>query len=200
MSEIKSVIAQNIIELRREKGMTQAELAEQLNYTDKAVSKWERGESTPDIAVLKQIADFFAVSLDYLVSEEHDKKEAPQQINKRIFENRVFITGIGVVLVVLIATFVFVALNLFLGSAAEFWIAFVYAVPCTMIVWLVFNSIWFNRRVNFLIISLLMWSVLASIYITALAFLQQNMWLIFILGVPGQIIILMWSRIRSKRK
>jgi len=119
-------------------------------------------------------------------------------VSKRIFENRVFITGIGVVLVVLIATLAFVLLNIIVGAEVEFWLSFVYAVPCSMIVWLVFNSIWFNKRVNFLIISFLMWSVLASLYITALAF-AQNIWLIFLLGVPGQVIILMWSRIRLRK-
>lgn len=198
MEDIKAVIAKNIIELRREKKITQAELAEHLNYTDKAISKWERAESIPDVVVLKQIADFFSVTLDYLVTGDHAQKPTQQQVNKRIFENRVFITGIGVVLVVLIATLAFVLLNIIFGSAIEFWLSFVYAIPCSMIVWLVFNSIWFNRRVNFLIISFLMWSVLASIYITALAF-HQNIWLIFLLGIPGQIIILMWSRIRLKK-
>ena len=48
MNNIKSIIAQNITDLRRAKGLTQLELAEQLNYSDKAVSKWERAESMPD--------------------------------------------------------------------------------------------------------------------------------------------------------
>jgi len=198
MEDIKLIIAQNIAELRREKEVTQAELAEYLNYTDKAVSKWERGESVPDITVLKQIADFFGVSLDYLVAEEHTKTEPAKTVNNRVFENRAFITGIGVAFVLLVATLAFVVLNLVLGSAFEYWLAFIYAVPAAMIVWLVFNSIWFNQRVNFLIISFLMWSVLVATYLTAIAF-RQNIWLIFVLGVPGQVIIILWSRIRSKQ-
>jgi transcriptional regulator with XRE-family HTH domain len=75
MSDLKTIIARNIIELRRKNNMTQLELAEKLNYTDKAVSKWERGESLPDIAVLKTIADMFGVGLDYLVSEDHSGTE-----------------------------------------------------------------------------------------------------------------------------
>lgn len=197
MMDIKLIIAKNILDLRREKEVTQAELAEVLNYTDKAVSKWERGESVPDIAVLKQIADFFGVTLDYLVSEEHAQSAQVKTVSNRVFENRAFITGIGVAFVVLVATLAFVVLNLALGSAFEYWLAFIYAVPAVMIVWLVFNSIWFNKRNNFLIISFLMWSVLAATYLTALAF-HYNVWLIFVLGVPGQVIIYLWSRIRSK--
>ena len=198
MEKIKLIIAQNIAELRREREVTQAELAEFLNYTDKAVSKWERGESIPDIAVLKQIADFFGVTLDYLVEAEHSNTAEIKTVNNRVFENRAFITGIVVVLVLLIATLAFVVLDFAIGTTAVNWLTFIYAVPATMIVWLVFNSIWFNKRINFLIISILMWSILSAIYLTALA-LHQNIWLIFILGVPGQVIILLWSRIRSKR-
>ncbi|MBP5780548.1 MAG: helix-turn-helix transcriptional regulator, partial [Clostridia bacterium] len=71
MEEYKQIISNNISHLRRSKGMTQAELAEKLNYTDKAISKWERGESIPDAIVLKQIADMFGVSVDYLFTKEH---------------------------------------------------------------------------------------------------------------------------------
>ena len=67
MEPIKSTIAKNIVRLRQASGMTQAELAAKLNYSDKAVSKWERGESLPDVAVLAQIADLFQVSMDWLV-------------------------------------------------------------------------------------------------------------------------------------
>ena len=75
MNNIKSIIAQHITDLRRAKGLTQLELAEQLNYSDKAVSKWERADSMPDVSVLVAIADLFDVPLDYLVRAEHPKKE-----------------------------------------------------------------------------------------------------------------------------
>ena len=64
--KLKIQIGTNISAFRRQCGMTQAELAERLNYTDKAVSKWERGESMPDVTTLVQLADLFGVSLDDL--------------------------------------------------------------------------------------------------------------------------------------
>ena len=137
MEDLKHIIAQNIVQLRKKSKLTQAELAERLNYSDKAISKWERGESIPDVAVLKP----------------------------------------------------------FTGGLPGRWLTFVYAVPVSFIVWLVFNSIWFNRRRNFLIISLLMWSVLAALYLTFLV-AGSNYWLLFAIGVPGQVIILLWSGIR----
>ena len=66
----------------------------------------------------------------------------------------------------------------------------------TIIVWLVFNSVWFDRRRNFMIISLLMWTSLAAAYLTLLPF-DVNMWQLFVVGVPGQLIIILWSRIKK---
>ena len=50
--QLKQTVANNIAQLRKSKGLTQLELAERLNYSDKAVSKWERGEGLPDVLVL----------------------------------------------------------------------------------------------------------------------------------------------------
>lgn len=198
MKDLKNIIADNINDLRKKKGMTQAELAEKLNYTDKAVSKWERGESVPDIGVLKAIADLFGVSLDYLVSEFHEKENEIKTYNKTQKNNRVAITIISIFLVALVATLLFVILNSSISLGASL-LTFIYAIPVAFIVWLVFNSLWFNRRLNFMIISLLMWTVLFAIYGTLL-FCGTNFWQMFLLGIPGQAIIICWSFIKSKVK
>lgn len=200
INELKVIVAKNIAELRRQAGFTQIELAEKLNYSDKAVSKWERGESIPDVSVLKSIADLFGVTVDYLISDDHTELFMKRKKNsKRRVKNRGFITGISIVLVWLIATLVFVIVELITKNVRAHWLSFVYAVPVSVIVWLVFNSMWFNRRRNFFIISMLMWTVLWSLYITLLPF-GFNVWLIFVLGIPGQVIILLWSRIKARPK
>lgn len=198
MVDIKLTIAKNIADLRKDNGYTQLDLAEKLNYSDKAISKWERGESVPDIAVLKEIADLFGVTLDYLVQEEHAKLPEFKQALRRRIRNHGFITGISILLVWLAATVAFVVSDIVMGDSKLHWLSFVYAAPASMIVWLVFNSIWFNRHRNFLIISLLMWSVLAAVFLSLLPF-GQILWQIFVLGAPGQIIILLWSRIKYKQ-
>ena len=199
MEEIRSVIAKNIAGLRQANDMTQAELAEKLNYSDKAVSKWERAESIPDISVLKEIATLFGVTVDYLITLEHDKETVQELPQSHAFQNHSFITAMSVVLVWLVATFLFVLIEILPYETNLHWLVFVYAVPISMIVWLVFNSIWFNARRNFLIISLLMWTTLAAIHITFLPF-SYKLWLIFVTGIPGQIIILLWSKLRYKKK
>ena len=184
-------------------GMTQSELAEKINYSDKAVSKWERGESLPDIAVLKNISLLFGVSLDWLTEEEHNvpapvSEDAEARL-KRKRVNHIAITSMSVLLVWLIATAVFVILQAVPAITRLHWLSFVYAMPVSAIVWLVFNSTWFSRRTNYPIISLLMWSLIAALYIN-LKLCGIGIWQLFLVGIPGQIIIIMWSALRFRKK
>ena len=95
MEELKMIIAGNIGSLRRDAGITQLELAEKLNYSDKAVSKWERGESVPDIVTLKAVADLFDVSVDYLLRADHPLEvEVKREYTKRQRRNHTIITVI----------------------------------------------------------------------------------------------------------
>ena len=200
MNNIKSIIAQNITDLRRAKGMTQLELAEQLNYSDKAVSKWERAESMPDVSVLVEIADLFEVPLDYLVRAEHPQKEIqPSEEALSATYRKGYISGISILLVWLIVVLVYILISFFAKDAHFQWLSFVYAIPVSAIVWLVFHSIWFNPRLNYFIVSLLMWSVFLSIQLTLLS-LNIKAGLIYLLGIPGQIIIILWALIKKPRK
>ena len=99
------------------------------------------------------------------------------------------------VLVWFVALLAFVLLDLLPVEVELHWLAFVYAVPVTLLLWLVFNSVWFNPRTNFLIISALVWSTLASLHVTVLVF-GENIWKVYLLGIPAQLVILLWSRIK----
>lgn len=204
MQDLKPIIAKNITALRQEQKMTQIELAEKLNYSDKAVSKWERGESVPDVMVLKAIADLFGVTLDYLLEEEHlPPKEEKQEVKEEkppvsAIRSHTVVTLLSELIVWFIATVAFVVVDMIWPSHMAKWLPFVYAVPVSMIVWLVFNSIWFNTRRNYLIISLLVWSLLLSVALTVLVF-GKTAWQLLLLGIPGQIAILIWSRYNVHR-
>lgn len=200
MENVKKTIADNISKLRQYNGMTQLEMAEKLNYSDKAVSKWERGEAIPDVTVLMDIASLFNVSLDYLVSE-HIKVEAitTDAMSRYRKKKHALILGMSVLLVWLIATLVFVILHITNPNIKGEWLSFVFAVPISMIVWLVLNSVWFSQRRNFLIISLLMWTFLMAMF-SVFLFAGYNIWLIYVLGIPGQFIILLWAGIGIKAK
>ncbi len=199
MRDLKPIIAKNISALRVSAGMTQIDLAEKLNYSDKAVSKWERAESIPDVSVLLEVAELFGVTLDYIV-REHEAAKPVSELKKERVRNRGLITGISVALVWLVATVVFVSTDIASVEFSYRWLAFLWAVPASLIVWLVFNSIWFKKAINFLIISLLMWSTLATVYLTLLLAAGLDLWILFVLGIPGQIIIFMWSGIKVRRK
>ena len=200
MQDLKFVIAKNIQKLRQEKGLTQLELAEKINYSDKTVSKWERGESLPDIVVLKSVADLFEVTLDYLVEEEHDGKPVTREmLDKNYRRNCYIITGTSIFIVALMATLIFVILAMIFPGTSYPWLCYAYSVPAAVIVWLVFNSIWFNPRKNYMIVSLLVWSLLLALYLT-FSMLGFYIWPILLIGIPAQLIILVWSKLKNKNK
>lgn len=186
MENLKNILAQNLVKLRKASNMTQSELAEKLSYSDKAVSKWERGESLPDIEILYEISKLYNVTIDELLSEEvkinHTKKLKTKM--------RFIISLISSLLVWLIATIVFVFLVWLNPDKERQWLVFIYAIPVSSIVVLVFNSIWGNKMLNCLIVSVLMWTIILSIFLTVPKF--NNSYLIFFIAIPVQIIILCW--------
>ncbi|MBR3972306.1 MAG: helix-turn-helix transcriptional regulator [Ruminococcus sp.] len=198
MDTIKSNVAKNITALRLAKGITQIELAQMLNYSDKAISKWERAESIPDVAVLYRIAEIFGVTLDYLVHPHKEVDDSGIKLHDATRRrNHIVITCMSVLLVWLIATTAFALLDMIpVDMNGMHSLAFIYSIPISAIVWLVFNSVWFNAKRNYLIISLIMWSTLSALYLSLLIFLAHNFWIIYTLGIPGQIIIILWSRIK----
>ena len=201
MDDIKFTISKNITALRQAKGITQIELAQMLNYSDKAISKWERGESVPDISVLYQITEIFGVTLDYLVHPHKEVDDSGIKLHDAAKKrNRIVITSMSILLVWLIATTVFVVLDVIPQfQSALHTLSFLYALPISMVVWLVFNSVWFNTKLNYIIISLIMWTCLACLHISFLPF-GFNFWILYALGIPGQIIILLWSRIKYPKQ
>lgn len=196
MNQVKETLPQNLTRLRSEHNFTQIEIAEKLNYTDKSVSKWERGEAIPPVDVLKDLADLYGVSLDYLVTgvenDTYDRKYNSKTNNR----NKIIIMLLAVSLVWIVATVLFSYGIIF--AEQVFWILFVAAVPFTFIVLLIFNCIWGKRKYTFIIVSFLIWSALASIYLTFLSF-TYNLWAIFTIGVPLQIATILWSQLKKSQ-
>ena len=202
MEDIKPIIAKNITALRQGAKMTQIELAERLNYSDKSVSKWERAESLPDITVLKAIADMFEVPLDYLVRENPELppiQEEPELSSGKKRNHKV-ITALSILLVWFVAAVVFVILDMVELDTKLHFLAFAYALPVSLIVWLVLNSVWFSRRYNYLIISLLMWTTLGCTALLLQLLCGISFWQMIILGALGQIIIATWSKMQYHQK
>ncbi len=203
---LKKQIGSNIASYRKRLNMTQAGLAEKLNYSDKAVSKWERGESVPDVLTLVQMAELYGVSVNELLVDPNRLPDNPGTVErvmgkavertlKRKADKRI-ILGLSSVLVWFVALFLFVVLSTL--DFPKTWLAFFYAVPANAIVLLSLRSAWKDFRWNQILVSTIVWGGLLSIYMTLLIFFQINMWKLFLLGIPGQVATLLWFRLYRK--
>lgn len=187
---LKVQIGANIAALRRQRGMTQAELAERLNYTDKAVSKWERGDSIPDAVTLVQLAREFGVTLDELVSGEKPAAAQPSAVPDKKRANRSVILTLASLLVWLVALTVYVVLSSV--GVPKSWVAFVYAVPVNAIVLLSMRSAFRRFGWNHALVSVIVWGCLVSLYVTLYVFAGVSIWRIVFVGILGQVAVSLW--------
>ena len=208
LENLKYRIGANIAAQRKNAGLTQAGLAEKLNYSDKAVSKWERGESMPDVLTLIQLAELFGSNVNDLLEDPNALPGNPGKLEKAMTQvsekalkrkpNKNVILGLSTTLVWFVALLIFVVISSF--DLPNSWIAFFYAVPINAIVLLSLRSAWRDFRWNRALISVIVWGFLVSIYATLLVFLRFNMWKMFLLGIPGEIAIMLWFRLFRPEK
>ena len=200
--KLKNIIGSNISAYRKRAGLTQAGLGEKLNYSDKAVSKWERGESVPDVWTLMLLAEQFDITVNDLLADPNalpEKTGAVQQAMGHVVEKTLkrkadkgIILMLSGVLVWFVALLVFVLLSTF--DIPFSWVSFFYAVPITAIVFLSLRSAWRDFRWNRALISMIMWGTLVSFHVSLMAFLDFNFWRIYLLGIPGQLAIWLWFK------
>lgn len=198
--DIKAIIAKNIIDIRKANNLTQAQLAEKINYSDKAVSKWERGEASIDIETLYQLSELFSVNIEYFFEEDAAEKIETYSTNKGFLMKK-----IGTMILIMIAIF-FVAISVYVTCfIQEFpfknaaWILYVWATAAsTLAAWLFFRK---NRfKICALVFaSITIWAALASVYFTALVN-GMNYWMIFLVGIPIQAAVLVYKLTRIKVK
>ncbi|MBQ0017177.1 MAG: helix-turn-helix domain-containing protein [Clostridiales bacterium] len=189
LEELKKVVASNLIFYRKSAKLTQAEVAEKLNYSDKAVSKWERGETIPDAYILKQLAQMYYVSVDDLLDKSERKRRIPFAVKKAFKNKKMLITLLSCGLVWLVATIVFVSLILFTNLNGYAYLSFIYAIPLTCILGIIFSSIWSKSWVVGIFVSCLIWSIILSLFLTINSI---NLSLLFIIGAPLQILVILW--------
>lgn len=191
--DIKENFAANLIKYRKALGITQAELAEKINYSDKAVSKWERAESLPDLVVVKSIADLFGITIDALISEPTpEKPKISVMTNKR----RSITYLIAFCSVWLIAICAYVFLDLIVPEINRYWqtwLALIYALPISFVVVFIFTSVWKSKILNTIFSSLFVWTLLLAIYLSLVSLLPDPsplLWEIFLIGIPVQALII----------
>ena len=205
LEKLRTQIGANIAAYRKSAGLTQAGLAEKLNYSDKAVSKWERGDSVPDVLTLVQLADQFGITVNDLLIDPNELptdsdsrlEKAMTQVSEKALKRKAdknIILALSSTLVWFVALLAFVLLSSFDFLDKYSCLLFFYAIPANAIVLLSLRSAWHDFRWNKALISIIVWGSLLSIYATLMIVCLYNFWKIFLLGIPGQIAIFLWFR------
>ena len=208
--KLKYQIGTNIAMYRKQAGLTQAGLAEKLNYSDKAVSKWERGESVPDVLTLALLAEQFEITVNDLLSDPNELPGNPTSLEAAMTKvsekalkrkaNKNIILMLSSLLVWFVALLFYVVLSTFDLTDPYSYVLFPYAIPITAIVLLSLRSAWRDFRWNKALISIIVWGSLFSLHITFYMIWHIHLWKLYLLGIPGQMAILLWFRLFSPAK
>ena len=183
---LRKTVAKNIAQYRKAHHDTQLDLATKLNYSDKSVSKWERGESLPDVYILSQIAELYGVSVSTLIGEIQPPKESKPHYH-------MFILLLSLALTMAVATLLF---SMFMICKVDYpaWMFFVYALPVCSIICIVFTSLWWGILWQGVSVSALIWTLGLSLY---LSFELENVSLIFLVCAALQVLTLLWEGFRK---
>ena len=191
LSELKLITASNIIKLRTQAGLTQAELGAKLNYSDKTISKWERGDAIPDAFVLTELAEIFGVSVDYILSSHTDWEPPKEQEDEPPKYSISVIMALTIVGIWTTALTIFVMLRLFDIIVPQ---VFLVTLPVSLLVYMVLMCVFNRRRHLALVIYLFVLSLLLLLYF----FLPvAHPWQIFIIAAPALIIVFLSFNVRS---
>lgn len=196
MEELKQNIAKKLIFYRKKHKLTQAELAEKISYSDKSISKWEREEALPDVAVLKMLADIYGITVEHFITpQEKQHIKFDTSFMQALKEKRLLVVLLSVSVVWFIATLLFVIFKLFMPYITQAWWCFIIAIPVTFIVTTIFCELWANKVIRAISASLLSWSTIIAFF---LILALSNRWLIIIVAIPLQIIIILWFLLIGK--
>ncbi len=202
MIDLKTNFSKNLIKLRKSINYTQVDLAKKLNYSDKAISKWERAESMPDIYMINEMAEFFGVTIDFLLSEHKDEELIQANLQnedkiKSMHKNHLLIACVSALSVWIFAIIANIILNQL--NVERTWLCYIAAIPLTFLIAFIFACVWGRRIQRFFMLSGFTWSLLLLIYLILVVF-QKNIWLLFILGAPAQVIEILSFKIKILNK
>ncbi len=185
-NNVKKTIAKNLVELRKSRKFTQQELAARLNYSDKAISRWEHAETLPDIETLCRVCDIYGVKFEYLLQEQQPTGAKNPYVLRKKSPNKLIISMLAVVVVWLLAVVIFSYADTF--GEKNLWTVFIWALPTSGVVLWVLNKLWGTRLMSAFISSFINWTLILSVY---LQFLTYNIWMLFIVGAPIQLLIIL---------
>ena len=193
MKNIREIIGENLAELRKGAKLTQLELAEKFNYSDKSISKWEKGETLPDIVTLNELCEFYGVTLDYLTHEitTENKKKYTKETSFDHY-NKIIIASLMITVVWMIATIIYVWSLIKFNNGI--WMAFIWAAPISFLMLSIANHRYFHKKALYYgFSSAFLWTVLTANFIQ---FLNDRVWTIFLLGIPIQIVLFLYGKMK----
>lgn len=192
---IRKVVAARLTAYRKRANLTQAELAEKINYSDKSVSKWERGDGLPDLLVLCRLAELYEIPVDEFLHEGTLKRPA-SVLHRRHW----LVSVMSVGLVFLIAAVVFYILTVL--SVPNAWMCFIAALPISAILAVVFSHVWGKTLLQCISVSALVWTLALTIYLTLylLARPVTGNYLLFAIAGGMQVLVLLWYLLQHYRK
>ena len=204
-TEFKQILSANLVRFRKQAGLTQAEVAAHINYSDKSVSKWERGEGCPDVYVLALLAQLYGVTLGALAGEEAPPlpEEETEVMPSEARAQSPFTVLLAVGGVWLVATIVFSCLNMLGFHASHAWLAFIYAIPASFLMTEVFAIRWKLPAILHLLFgSGILWTLMVSIHLSRPQ--VENIYLIYVIAAVAQLLGifglgLYWQMIRLPR-
>lgn len=190
-NELKALVAKNLMLYRKANNFTQIQLAEKLNYSDKSVSKWERAESIPDVFVLSELAHLYGIKVDDFLIQ----KKTP--IRPKMKRNKLIIPLIAATGVYAVSTIIFVLLQIFLPELSKAWLAFIYAIPVSLVVFIVFSKLWGYKLLVFFFASGFIWTIALSLL---LSIEHPRIWLFFIAAIPFQVLAILGLTLKTKKR
>jgi transcriptional regulator with XRE-family HTH domain len=205
MKDLAPIVGHNLASLRKARGLTQGELAEKFHYTDKSISKWEHGEAIPDLSTLDELAEFYGVTIDYLIHDQTEpslvEKGQCNPLQEKI--NKVATALLGIVFVWTAAVVVYIGFRIvpsWQNKPWNPWMAFVWACPASLVVASGFNRKWGKHAWDLPLDLCLSWALLGAIYLE-IAFDYPGegwkYWFILILAVPLTIFLILFSRTKK---
>jgi len=200
MQELAKVVGDNLAKLRKKKGLTQGQIAEKFHYTDNSISKWEHGESLPDLAIVKELAFFYGVTIDYL-TEKHEEVKADIKTPISELINKQLVIALSVLFVWSVAAVIYLSFLIKKITVWDSWLAFIWAIPLTAIVLAIFDSIWNRHRLSLPLSLAIAWSLIIATYIEIACDMLEGgwrFWFILLCGIPLTIALVIANKVIKK--
>jgi len=195
MDNLNEIVGHNLVVLRKEKKLTQQELADEIGYGYKSISKWELGKALPTVDILKDFADYYGVSVDFLLTKDAAITRRPVKENIATNRNKILILAMSVTFIILVATCIYV--NSLLTSGENLWIIFLWSIPVSLFVVAALYWLFYGRKLFVLItLSSFTWTLLFTISLQFYFYQQENVFFILLVGIPIQIVLVLAHQIK----